>query len=472
MEKQKIRNEIRKKLSKINNLIIQKNSKIICNKLLSLKEFKAAQNIGLYYSKDHEIETANSILKFLEMGKKVSLPKIKNQELEFKRIETLDEIETGKFNIKEPLNKCPTIKSQELDILIIPCLAIDEQGNRIGRGGGFYDKFLSQTNNIKTICIVHDLQILKKVPKEKHDKKIKIIISEKKIIKTESQILLDGLKLSKRLLSKIQKQIKKEQIKATLAVILVGNDSASLVYVNKKEEMCKQIGLNFRLIKYEKNITEEIIIKKIQNLNSDQNITGILVQLPLPPNLDTNKIINTINPEKDVDGLTDTNKKQLIQNNESLACCTPKGIIKLLEANKVSLKNKSIVLVGHGKLVGEPLATMLKNRNLNFKTCDKKTNNLKKETQKADILISAVGKPFLIKQDAVKVGAIVVDAGTKKFNNKLVGDVDFENLKTKVSKITPVPGGVGPMTIAMLMENILTAHKLQNKNLKQHNLQK
>ena len=255
-------------------------------------------------------------------------------------------------------------------------------------------------------------------------------------------------------------------IKLKLAAIIVGNDPASELYVGIKEKKCKEVGISFDLIRFKENVPEGKIIQKIKELNNNENLTGILIQLPLPQSFNTNKILNTILLEKDVDCLTKVNREIVEKGDETLACCTPKGIIRLLDKNKISLKDKKVVLIGYGYLVGKPLASMLRNRNIEFKVCDSKTEKLEDETRKADILITATGVPHLIKAIHVKEGVVVVDSGNAKLNDKVVGDVDFDEVKNKCSYITPVPGGVGPMTIAILMEDILSAHYLQKKKSK------
>ena len=276
--------------------------------------------------------------------------------------------------------------------------------------------------------------------------------------------LLDGKKVSEEILSGLKEKIIRGNIKAQLYAILVGNNLASEIYVKNKEKKCNEVGIKFKVLRFNDNINENTLIDAIKKLNNDKKITGILVQLPLPNNLNTSAIINSIKTEKDVDCLADINRKNLENNNEKLAPCTPKGIIRLLDMYDINLKNKKIVIVGLGHLVGKPLSIMLKNRKLNFTAYDDATLNLKKKTIEADILISATGVPGLIKKDYIKKGAIIVDAGATKIDNKIVGDVDFDDVKDKISYITPVPGGVGPMTIAMLMENIIEAYYIQKLN--------
>lgn len=249
--------------------------------------------------------------------------------------------------------------------------------------------------------------------------------------------------------------------KLTLVVISVGDDPASKVYVNQKEKMALEIGYNF-INKHYDVIDENELIKEINNLNNDNNITGIIVQLPLPNYLNKEKIINTINPLKDVDGLTNINLLKLIKKESSLIPCTPKGIITLLDYYKIDLFKK-IVIIGRSELVGLPLFHLLLNRDATVTLCHSKTKNLKELTVDADILIVAVGKKDLITKDMIKKDVIIVDVGINRIDNKLYGDVSSDCFEL-ASLMTPVPGGVGPMTVISLMENVYLAHELQIKD--------
>jgi methylenetetrahydrofolate dehydrogenase (NADP+) / methenyltetrahydrofolate cyclohydrolase len=273
--------------------------------------------------------------------------------------------------------------------------------------------------------------------------------------------LLYGSPLVEDVLIKSHNKIISGKIRAKLAVILVGNDLSSKIYVEKKMQVCRQVGIDVDLLRFNNLANQNEVENLIILLNSDPSITGILVQLPLPRNLKPSAIINKVDLKKDVDGLTTARRNMLSAGIEQLACCTPKGIIRLLENYKIKLQNKTIGLVGFGFLVGQPLAAMLKNRNLKFFVCDKSTACLEKETKKADLLVSATGAAHLIKKTHLKSGAIVVDAGISKLNGKVVGDVDFQDCEKAASAITPVPGGVGPITIAMLIENVLEAYEIQ-----------
>ncbi len=275
--------------------------------------------------------------------------------------------------------------------------------------------------------------------------------------------------MSKIIDGKLVRDIKKEELiskiskldkKLTLVVISVGNDESSRVYVSQKEKMAKSIGYNFINLHYDE-VSNEQLIDKIKELNKDKSITGIIVQLPLPKNLDKDKIINTIDPLKDVDGLTNENRIKLIKNEEGLIPCTPKGIMSLLDYYKVDVC-QNVVIIGRSELVGLPLFYLLLNRNATITICHSKTKDLNKYTKKADILIVAVGKKWLITKDMIKTGTVVIDVGINRINNRLYGDVE-DSAFEKSSLMTMVPGGVGPMTVISIMENVYLAYLLQNK---------
>ncbi len=272
--------------------------------------------------------------------------------------------------------------------------------------------------------------------------------------------IIDGKKVRDLRTKELIEKISKLNTKLSLVVISVGDDPASRVYVSQKEKLANTVGYNFINLHYD-SIKEEDLILEIKKLNKDQSITGIIVQLPLPNYLNEHKILETIDPLKDVDGLTSYNLIKLIKKEESLIPCTPKGIISLLEYYKIDLL-KNVVIVGRSELVGLPLFHLLLNKNATITLCHSKTKNLKDYTSKADILIVAVGKKGLITKDMIKKNSIIIDVGINRVDNKLYGDVDFECSKY-ASLITPVPGGVGPMTVISLMENVYDAYKLQKK---------
>jgi len=275
--------------------------------------------------------------------------------------------------------------------------------------------------------------------------------------------ILDGKKLSEEIKQEISlevKQLQKKDITPTLVVILVGDDSASHTYVNAKKNACESVSINSQVYKFDANVEQSVILDKINSLNKDDNVDGILVQLPLPKHINEHKIINAIDPKKDVDGFHPDNVGRLSIGMEGFAPATPYGIIKLLNKYNIDLKGKKCIIVGASNIVGKPLSIMLTNMDATVCVCNIFTKDLKSECLSADILFSATGVIHLIKEDMVKEGAIVVDVGINKDENgKLVGDVDFEKVSKKCSYITPVPGGVGPMTIAMLLVNTLKSAK-------------
>jgi len=260
-------------------------------------------------------------------------------------------------------------------------------------------------------------------------------------------------------------RMKLDHILPKLAVILVGKDPASLSYISKKQQACSQTGIAWEQHDYEPTVTTDELIHKIEELNADPLIHGILVQLPLPKHIYTPNIIRAIDPKKDVDGFTAYNigKMFLSTEFENLAPCTPLGVIRMLEYYNVKIEGAEVVVVGHSNIVGKPLSLMLLNRNATVTTCHVYTKNLAEHTRRADILCVAVGKQNLITEDMVKEGAVVVDIGISRLpNGKICGDVDFKNVFKKASYITPVPGGAGPMTVACLMENTVKAAKRLN----------
>ena len=277
-------------------------------------------------------------------------------------------------------------------------------------------------------------------------------------------MIMDGKSLKGEILSGLAEEVKALDKVPTLCVIQVGDDEASNVYINQKRKMCNDIGYNFIHEKYDDSITEDELLKNIERFNSNDNIDAILVQMPLPSGINEKNIQNAVSKYKDVDGLNDSNIVDLISGKSSLYPCTACGVISLLDKYGVTLEGSNVVIVGRSSLVGMPLFHMLENRNATVTLCHSKTRNLQSITKNADIIISATGVKGLIKEDMVNNNAVVVDVGITRENGKLYGDVDFDNVSKKASLITPVPGGVGPMTIASLAQNVLKAYKMQKRN--------
>lgn len=276
--------------------------------------------------------------------------------------------------------------------------------------------------------------------------------------------LIKGKELSNRILENLKEKISKSDIKPHLVVILIGEDPASELYVGLKEKAAANLGIRSTVLKYPKSVDEKTILEKIEVLNKDNDVDAILVQLPLPKQIKEKNIILAINPKKDVDGFTPENIGRISIGAEPYAYpCTPKGVLKLMEEYKIEFEGKHVVVVGRSNIVGKPIAQMLLNRNASVTICHSRTQNLDEIIKTADILISAVGKHKLIRRAMIKPDSVIIDIGTSKINGKSFGDVDFENIVDRVSFITPVPGGVGPMTIASLMENTYELFKL-NRN--------
>jgi methylenetetrahydrofolate dehydrogenase (NADP+)/methenyltetrahydrofolate cyclohydrolase len=272
-------------------------------------------------------------------------------------------------------------------------------------------------------------------------------------------VIIDGKEIAKKLRSSIAKQVAKLDRKPGLAVILVGDDPASAVYVRNKDNACKEVGFYSEKINKPLDITQAALLAEVERLNKDDKIDGILVQLPLPSHLDANQVIEAINPNKDVDGFHSENVGKLMQNKPHLRPCTPKGVMTMLATIGVDLTSKNCVVVGASNIVGRPMAMELLNARATVTICNSKTQDLSSKIKQADVVVVAVGKSKMIKGDWIKDGAIVIDVGINRLDDgSLSGDVDFDTAQDKASWITPVPGGVGPMTIATLLENTLTAY--------------
>lgn len=275
--------------------------------------------------------------------------------------------------------------------------------------------------------------------------------------------ILDGQKLADKILNQIKKQVSLRKKKPVLAMVLVGNDPASKIYVGRKKIFCEKAGIGSQVFTLSAKTSEKDILSIIGNLNNNKNITAIIVQLPLPKHIDKNNIIESIDPRKDADCLHPLNFGKFTQEGEKysvVAPATPLGIIKLLEEYKIPIAGKHAVVIGRSNIVGKPVAQMLLARNATVTICHSRTKNLKNYTKQADILVVAVGKMHLIKADMVQKGVVVVDVGVNRAENKKIhGDVDFASVSKKASFITPVPGGVGPMTIAMLLWNTVKLAK-------------
>tara|TARA_B100001175_G_scaffold60554_1_gene49101 strand:+ start:260 stop:1102 length:843 start_codon:yes stop_codon:yes gene_type:complete len=276
-------------------------------------------------------------------------------------------------------------------------------------------------------------------------------------------MIIDGKKEAAALREEIKKEIISIKSKTNkvpgLTVILIGEFAPSLIYVRNKEKNSKEVGINSNVIKYSNDVKEEEVLKKIKELNKDKNVSGILVQLPLPDQIDKKKIINSIDPSKDVDGFNPINVGNLASGYDAIVPCTPLGCLLLLKKIEKNLSGKHAVIIGRSNLNGKPMAQLLLKENCTVTVAHSKTKNLKEECSKADILIAAVGVANLVKKDWVKDGSIVIDVGINKQGDKIVGDVSFGEVKDKVKAISPVPGGVGPMTIACLLKNTLECFK-------------
>ena len=281
-------------------------------------------------------------------------------------------------------------------------------------------------------------------------------------------VLLDGKALSAKIKEEVKVEVaqivKEKEITPGLAVILVGNDAASATYVASKAKACKEAGIYSVVHEMPDSITQEELLETINMMNNNPKLDGILVQLPLPKHIDTTIVLEAINPLKDVDGFHPYNVGRMVSNLDSFLPATPFGVMRIFEEHNIELSGKNVVVIGSSDIVGKPMASLLINAKATVTVCNSRTKDLKAHTLAADIVVIAVGVPYLLKEDMVKDEAVVIDVGINRLDTgKLVGDADFEGLKNKCSHLTPVPGGVGPMTIAMLLKNTIKAAKLRYK---------
>ncbi len=278
--------------------------------------------------------------------------------------------------------------------------------------------------------------------------------------------LIDGKVISAAVKERVKGEVaalNQKGITTGLAVIIVGEDPASKVYVNNKKKACEALGIISEEYALPENTTQEELLSLIETLNKKENINGILCQLPLPKHLDEEIVINAISCDKDVDAFHPINVGKIMQGNYDFVPCTPAGIMEMLDYEGIDIAGKTCVVIGRSNIVGKPMSMLLLHKNGTVTICHSRTQNLKEVCKNADILVAAVGRPNFVTADMVKDGAVVIDVGINRVDGKLIGDVNFDQVCEKASYITPVPGGVGPMTIAMLMQNTLTAAKKQNK---------
>lgn len=279
-------------------------------------------------------------------------------------------------------------------------------------------------------------------------------------------MILDGKALSNKILDEISKEhdfmLKKNGRRAGLVVVIVGDDKASRVYVKNKRMTCEKVGFFTETIDFSSNISEEELLKEIERLNSDERFDGILVQLPLPKHIDELKVLNAINPDKDVDGFHFNNiGKMVVGDDTGFLSCTPYGIMQLFDEYNINVEGKDVVIIGRSNIVGKPMALLLIQKRATVQVCNTRTKDMREKLKNSDIVISAAGVPNLIGKEDVKKGAVVIDVGINRVEGKICGDVNFEEVKDIASYITPVPGGVGPMTIASLMKNTLKSYRMR-----------
>lgn len=279
----------------------------------------------------------------------------------------------------------------------------------------------------------------------------------------DNYTIIDGKEIKKQILDELKEEVSKLEIKPSLVVIQVGDNDASNVYIKQKAKMADYVGYDYKHIKLSEDITTEEVVKIIDELNNDKKINGVMVQMPLPNHIDTELVQNAVIPSKDVDGLSDLNAGLLFHNKDALYSCTPYGVMELLKRYKIQVEGRHVVVVGRSNLVGKPMSMMLTNAGATVTLCHSKTVDLSKYTKEADILISCVGKANFITEKMVKEGSVVIDVGITRSESGLCGDVKFDEVASKTKYITPVPGGVGPMTVAMLGSNVLKAYYMQQR---------
>lgn len=280
-------------------------------------------------------------------------------------------------------------------------------------------------------------------------------------------VIIDGKEVAKKTRENLKKEVeelKASNIKPKLAVIMVGDNAASKVYVKNKSKACNEVGVEYEEYFLDTNTSQKELIDLIRKLNEDTSVNGILLQSPLPPHLDINEAFQTIDYRKDVDGFHPMNVGKLVLGQDTFVSCTPYGIMRLFEEYDIDLCGKNVVILGRSNIVGKPLVQCCLNKNATVTVCHSKTKDVTEAARNADVLISAIGKPNFVTENMLKDGAVVIDVGINRLDTgKIVGDVDFENVSKKASYITPVPGGVGPMTVAMLLNNVVKAAKQQTK---------
>lgn len=275
-------------------------------------------------------------------------------------------------------------------------------------------------------------------------------------------MILDGKKVSNEIIENIKERINSINKDINFAIIWIGNDQASEIYVNNKIKKCNYVGITANLYHFDNDVQEEVLVELIKKLNEDDTVYGILIQSPIPAHLDEKKLDNLISLDKDIDGFSNKSIGNLALGLDGFVSCTPKGIMKMLDYYNISVSGKHVVIINRSNIVGKPLFNLMINNNATVTMCHSYTKNLNEYTKCADILISAVGKPNFIKADMIKEGAVVIDVGISRVEGKVVGDVSFDEVRKKASYITPVPGGIGPMTIAMVLDNILWSVERKN----------
>jgi len=430
-----------------------------------------------YYPKGNEVDLRKILKKSLNENKKVILPKTNkdNFSMTIHKIDNLSEdLEKGAFEIMEPKKDCLEINKEDIDIVFVPGVAFDLAGNRLGHGLGYYDRFLEDLNGIK-VGIAYDFQIVDSIKVKSHDMPMDYVITEKRVIKTNQKQnkmgqLLSGKEVSEKILMGLKEKVEKLEDKPTLAIVSIGEDSASKIYIKKKLKTAEKIGVKARHYKLNEETEEDELLGLIEKLNNDENVDGFIVQLPLPKQINENKVIDSINPKKDVDGFHAINMGKIFlglsDEEKDMIPATPYGIMKIIEHYNLDLEGKKAVVIGRSNIVGKPITQLLLMKNATVTMVHSRTKDVAEHTKAADIIVVAVGKEKLLTSEMIKEGAIIIDVGMNQTEEgKIVGDVDFENVKERASFITPVPGGIGPMTVTMLLYNLVKAHNNNEESI-------
>jgi methylenetetrahydrofolate dehydrogenase (NADP+) / methenyltetrahydrofolate cyclohydrolase len=454
MNKNELRDIYARKRASIPLSLVKAKSEEVISRLYDAPFYTRAKRIIFYAAIGNEVKTNEALKMALCHNKEVYLPKVCGDTLQIGRITNFASNTTvGAYGILEPIDiqEDAIALFEENDCIFVPGIMFTPQGNRIGYGKGYYDSLLTRVKGI-TIGLTFESQLHPFFETTPNDVVIQYLVTENRIIKPTGKIL-DGKKIASDILKELAITISKSLVQPRLAIILVGQNKESIMYTNIKKKRAEKIGMKATIYRFPAEITNQQLCRQIQIVSNECD--GMIVQLPLPSHLPKQQILDCVPPSKDSDGLTTVNLGATFSGEKSIIPATPKAVMQLLDAYSISVGGKKVTIINSSTLVGKPLAMMLVTKGATVTLCHRQTRNLSEHTNSADILITAVGKPGLITTDMVKQNAVIIDVGITKRDDKILGDVDFENVKQKVAYITPVPGGIGPMTVASLLENVL-----------------